>query len=81
MKIYTYNGKSNISGDRIRELRQKRKLSQAALAAKMQTEGVTIEQDAISRIENGARLVTDYEILALTRIFSVPADWIIGGDE
>lgn len=81
MKICTYNGKSNVSGDRVRELRQKRRLSQAALAAKMQTEGVTVEQDVISRIESGSRLVTDYELLALTKIFSVPADWIIRGDE
>ena len=81
MKICTYNGKSNVSGDRVRELRQRRRLSQAALAAKMQTEGVIIEQDVISRIESGSRLVTDYEILALTKIFEVPADWIIGGEE
>lgn len=81
MKICIYNGKSNISGDRVRELRQKRRISQAALAAKMQTEGVIIEQDVISRIESGSRLVTDYEILALTKIFCVPADWIIGGEE
>lgn len=45
---------------------------------KMQTEGVIVEQDVISRIESGSRLVTDYEILVLTRIFNVSADWIIG---
>ena len=44
----------------------------------MQTEGVIAEQDVISRIESGSRLVTDYEILVLTRIFNVSADWIIG---
>ena len=67
-----------MSGDRIRELRLKARLSQAALAVKMQTEGVIVEQDVISRIESGSRLVTDYEILVLTRIFNVSADWIIG---
>ena len=67
-----------VTGERIQELRLKARLSQAALAAKMQTEGVIAEQDVISRIESGARLVTDYEILVLTRIFSVSADWIIG---
>jgi len=46
----------------------------------MQTEGALIEQDAISRIESGSRLVTDYELLVLTRIFSVSADWLIGAD-
>lgn len=78
MKKFQFEGKGNVSGDRIRELRLKARLSQAALAAKMQTEGVIAEQDVISRIESGSRLVTDYEILVLTRIFNVSADWIIG---
>ena len=78
MKKFQFEGKGNVSGDRIRELRIKARLSQAALAAKMQTEGVIAEQDVISRIESGSRLVTDYEILALTRIVNVSADWIIG---
>ncbi len=44
----------------------------------MQTEGAIIDQDAISRIESGGRLVTDYELLALTKIFGVSADYLIG---
>ena len=78
MKKFKFEGKGNVSGDRIRELRLKARLSQAALAVKMQTEGVIVEQDVISRIESGSRLVTDSEILVLTRIFNVSADWIIG---
>ena len=35
MKIYDYNGKKNISGDRIREARQKMRLSQTDLAARL----------------------------------------------
>lgn len=78
MKKFVYDGKSNVSGDRVRELRLRRRLSQSALAAKMQTEGVIVEQDVISRIESGTRLVTDYELLALVKIFEVTSDWIIG---
>ncbi len=47
----------------------------------MQTEGAIIEQDAVSRIESGSRLVTDYELLAMTKIFNVSADWLIGADK
>lgn len=81
MKKFQYEGKSNVSGDRVRELRLRARLSQAALAAKMQTEGAIVEQDVISRIESGSRIVTDYELLALTKIFRVSSDWIIGADE
>ena len=78
MRKFQFEGKNNVSGDRIRELRQRARLSQADLAAKMQTEGAIVEQDVISRIESGSRLVTDYELLALTKIFAVSADWLIG---
>ncbi|MDE6935558.1 MAG: helix-turn-helix domain-containing protein [Oscillospiraceae bacterium] len=59
MKKFQFEGKGNVSGDRIRELRLKARLSQAALAAKMQNEGVIAEQDVISRIESGSRLVKE----------------------
>lgn len=78
VKKFLYEGKSNISGERVRLLRLTRRLSQSTLAIKMQTEGVIVEQGAISRIENGTRFLTDYEILALTKIFNVSSDYIIG---
>ena len=80
MRKFEFEGQKNVSGDRIRELRLRARLSQAALAAKMQTEGVVVEQDVISRIESGSRLVTDYELLVLTRIFGTTADWLIGAE-
>lgn len=81
MRKFEFEGQKNVSGDRIRELRLRARLSQASLAAKMQTEGVVVEQDVISRIESGSRLVTDYELLVLTRIFNTTADWLIGADK
>lgn len=78
MKIYDYNGKKNISGDRIREARQKKRLSQSDLAARMQVEGVVIERDSISRIEIGTRFVPDYELPAFARILDVSVDWLLG---
>ena len=80
MRKFEFEGQKNVSGDRIRELRLRARLSQAALAAKMTTEGVIMEQDVISRIESGSRLVTDYELLVLTRIFGTTADWLIGAE-
>ena len=80
MRKFEFEGQKNVSGDRIRELHLRARLSQAALAAKMQTEGVVVEQDVISRIESSSRLVTDYELLVLTRIFGTTADWLIGAE-
>ena len=57
MKIYDYNGKKNICGERLREARVVQRLRQEDLAAKIQTMGANLERDSISRIEN----LTTYE--------------------
>ena len=68
MKIYDYNGRKNISGDRIREARIRKKISQTELAARMQVEGIVIERDSISRIEIGTRFVPDYELPLFAKV-------------
>lgn len=77
MKIYDFNGRKNISGERIREARQRMRLSQTDLAAKMQLEGVIIERDSISRIEIGTRFIPDYELPVFAKVLNVPVDWLL----
>lgn len=77
MKIYDYNGKKNCCGDRAREARQKLRLSQSDLAARLQIAGVIIERDSISRIEIGTRFVADYEVAALARALKVSVEWLL----
>ena len=78
MKIYDYYGKKNISGDRIREARLKKRLTQADLAARIQVEGVIMERDSISRIEKGTRFIPDHEIPVFARVLGVSALWLLG---
>lgn len=76
MKIYDYNGAANVSGDRIHQARTAQRLSQDALAAKMQVAGVGIGREAISRIETGDRFVTDYELVIFSRVLGVTIEWL-----
>lgn len=78
MKIYDYNGKKNICGERIREARVKNKLSQTQLAAKLQVEGIIIERECISRLENGSRFIPDYELPIYAKILNVSVEWLLG---
>ena len=78
MKIYDYNGKKNICGERIKEARRRLGLSQENVAARLQLEGVIIERDSVSRIEIGTRFVADYEILALCRVLGVTPEYLLG---
>lgn len=78
MKIYDFGGKKNICGERVREARQKARLTQSELAARLQVEGITLERDSLSRIEIGTRFVTDYELMILSDVLGVPVNWLLG---
>ena len=80
MRAYTFHGKRNICGDRIRLARLAKRFSQSDLCRQLQLIGIPMERDSISRIESGSRLVTDYELLVLTCIFGTTADWLIGAE-
>lgn len=80
MKIYDYNGKKNLCGNLIREARLRQRLSQYDLAARLQTQGILIEQDSISRIEIGTRFVADYEVKVLAKVLNVPLEWLLEED-
>ena len=87
MRVYEYEGKRNISGERIHQRRTTLRLSQADLAARMQVRGVTIEREAISKIETGDRFVTDYEFIirrlsfpryTFAEVLGVSMEWLAG---
>ncbi|MBQ9069754.1 MAG: helix-turn-helix transcriptional regulator [Clostridia bacterium] len=73
------DGRNNLCGEKIRELRltYPSKLSQRALADKMQLIGIDVDKNAIQRIECGKRFVTDIELKAFSEIFSVSIDELV----
>lgn len=81
MKIYDYKGRKNLCGDRVKEARARRKITQADLAARLQIEGVTMERDSVSRIEIGTRFVADYELVVLSQVLGVSMEWLTGQDD
>lgn len=81
MKIYDYNGKKNICGQRVYEARTRAHITQFDLAAKLQVSGVNIERDSISKIESCKRFVADYEVVALAKILNVSVLWLLGIEE
>ena len=72
-------GKNNICGAKIYELRkaQMPKMSQRLLAEKMQLLGIDLDKNAIQRIESGQWFITDIELLAFSKIFSVSCDHLL----
>lgn len=70
------DGKNNICGINIAKLRKNLcpKVSQRALADKLQIIGLDIDKNAIQRIECGKRFVSDIELSAFAQVFDVTAD-------
>ena len=73
------NGKLNLCGEKIQLLRKQMtpKVSQRALADKLQLAGIDLDKNAIQRIESGQRFVTDIELRAFSKIFQVTTDFLL----
>lgn len=71
LRIYWSGDAKNIIGPKIRRLRTERKLTQKALAERLQLDGYDFTDLTILRIENGTRFVPDYEVKALAKNLGV----------
>ncbi len=72
------DGKLNLCGLKIRCLRIDLKLSQRALADKLQLQGIDLSKNAIQQIESGERFVTDIELAAFAKLFRTATDALVG---
>lgn len=64
---------------RLIELRKIQKWSQRDLAYQLQLIGVDMDKNVITRIETNKRYVTDIELKALAKVFSVSYQFLIDG--
>lgn len=78
MKKIIYGKNKNIISTNLKIYRMKKKLSQSQLAAKMQTINVNMDQQMISKIENNARFVTDYELACFCLILEIDLKDMLG---
>lgn len=78
-KTKTDGGSNNLCGKNVYLLRKSRvpKMSQRALAEKLQLYGMDVDKNAVQRIECGKRFVTDIELVALAQALSVSVDELL----
>ncbi len=70
-KIIKYNDKLNVIGDKIRNYREKEKLSLSQMSDKLMLMGIDIPKSSLQNIEKGKRVVKEYEFYALCKFFNV----------
>lgn len=68
------NEQKNLVGNKVKQLRQEKGLSQQQLSDKLETLAIYICRGSISRIEDGSRTVTDIELMGLAQILSTPVE-------
>lgn len=67
----TTDGRNNIAGIRVAELREGLRISQRELADKLCENGLVVDKNAVQRMESGERFITDIELGYLAKVFSV----------
>lgn len=64
----------NLIGDKVKELRVAKGLSQQALSNKLEMLAIYICRGSISRIEDKQRTVTDIQLYGLSKVLDVPIE-------
>lgn len=79
-KILSNDGKKNLIGSQLAELRKSTSLSQRGLARELQLAGYNLDKNVITRIENYQRYVTDIELKGICEVLNVSSDLLIGNE-
>ncbi len=72
------DGRNNLCGDKVAQLRVAMGISQRQLADLLQLEGLEVDKNAVQRIEAGKRFVTDIELVQLAKVFKVSYIELLG---
>lgn len=61
----------NICGKNIKKIRKEQKVTQDELCARMQVMGYQISRSDISKVENGKKFITDFELVGFSKALKV----------
>ena len=64
----------NLIGDKVRELRKSKNLTQQQVSDRLETLAIYVCRGSISRIEDKSRIVSDIELYGLSQILSTPIE-------
>lgn len=78
MKLNVEGDKKNIIAPRLKEARLSNGLNQKQLSTKLEVMAIYIDRASISKIERQVRVITDFELLALSKILNVTPNWLLG---
>ena len=73
----TPDGRNNIAGIKVAELRKNLRISQRELSDRLNVIGLDIDKNAVQRMESGQRFITDIELEYLAKVFGVTIEELL----
>ena len=73
----TKDGRNNLCGVNVEKCRTELKISQRALADRLQLNGLDVDKNAVQRIEAGKRFVTDIELVIIAKTLNKTIDELL----
>lgn len=65
------NGKRNVLGEKLKQIRLERGLTQNKVAQDIAQTGINMDQKVLSTIELGTRSIYDYEVRAFAKYYEM----------
>ena len=65
------NNVYNICGKNIKKIRKEQKITKDELCARMQVMGYQISRSDISKLENGKKFITDFELVGFSKALKI----------
>lgn len=72
-----YNDKLNVIGEKIKYYREKNNFSLSQLSNQLMLIGIDIPKSSLQRIETGGRVIKDYELAGLSKVFKISPNTLL----
>lgn len=66
------DGRKNLVGLKMQEVRKARGISQRQVADDLNEMGLIIDKNAVQRMESGQRFITDIELITIAKYLDIP---------
>lgn len=71
------NGRKNLIGIKMREVRKSRGISQRQVADDLVELGLIVDKNAVQRMESGQRFITDIELITIAKYLAIPVNELV----
>jgi hypothetical protein len=81
LKIVKDQNPKNVIGPCLKNIRASQNITQGELSAKLEVMAIYLDRSSISKIERQNRIVTDYELIALSKVLKIDVNSLLGIDK